>query len=550
MTEPAQPLVRVRDLRIAFGQDGEVRPAVDGIDLEIPDGATTALAGESGSGKSVTALSLTRLVPCPPARILSGRIEYRGRDVLEMPARALRAIRGREIAYIFQEPSVSLNPVVRVGDQIREVLSLHRPAEASRSTVVEWLDRVGIPDPGRRERSYPNELSGGMQQRVMIAMALAGRPRLLVADEPTTALDVTIQAQIMSLLADLQADLGMAVLLITHNLALLDGVASRVAVMREGRIVEEGPAADILHRPGHDYTRGLIKAIPRLRGPLRRLQARDVLKAEALRDIRRGRSDHGTADEGALLHLEDVHITYGKGRRAVEAVRGVAMEVRAGESVGLVGESGCGKTSLARAVLGLVRPEAGRVSWRGRSVSDWLHGDESAYRRAVQMVFQDPYGSLNPRVMVGAALMEVLAVHGVREAAERTRRAAALLTAVGLGEESLRRYPHEFSGGQRQRIGIARALAVDPELLIADEPVSALDVSVQAQILNLLRDLQSSLGVSLLLIAHDLAVVRYVCDRVLVMNRGVIVESGPPDEVYANPRDPYTRQLLAAVPEL
>ncbi len=535
----ATALLSIRDLTVEFSlPDGPLR-AVDGLSLDVGRGEVVGLVGESGSGKSVTALSVLRLLE-GVARYPSGRIEWRaeGRpvDMLQLPEPRLRAIRGAEIGMVFQEPMTSLNPLHTIGRQLAEAIRLHRVATAAdvRREVVEWLERVGLPEAHRRLDAWPHELSGGERQRVMIAMALINRPALLIADEPTTALDVTIQAQIVELVARLRAELGMAVLWITHDLGLLRRLADRIAVMYQGRKVEEGPADRILTSPQHPYTQRLVNALP-AGGPAPvPPEAREVIAVEGLRvefPVRRG-----------LLRREV---------GAVRALAGLSLRLAEGESVGLVGESGSGKTTVALALLrlwarGMVR-QTGAVVYQGRDLGALSRAELRGLRREMQIVFQDPFASLNPRMTVGQIVGEGLAVHEpALSSAERERRVGESLAALGLEAAHAHRYPHEFSGGQRQRIALARALVLRPRLVVLDEPTSALDVSLQAEIVNLLRAIQRERRVAFLLISHDLRVVRALCHRVIVLRRGEVVEQGPTAEVLSAPRSAYTRALIAA----
>ncbi len=608
------PLLRVEDLRTCFETPEGIVRAVDGVSFEIARGETLALLGESGCGKSVAALSLLQLVPKPAGRIVGGRVWLGDQDLLALSEREMRAVRGRRIAMIFQEPQTSLNPVLTVGTQMREALrgSDLTGRGALRGRMVELLRAVGISDPERRVDEYPHQLSGGMKQRVMIAMALAARTELLIADEPTTALDVTIQAQILELLKELQVRTGMALLLITHDLSVVANTADRVAVMYAGQIVECAARPQLFEQPRHPYTQKLFRSLP-ARG--KRGTMLDVISGSvpSLREAFSGcrfapRCDHAweacrtqaprwivDAGHGARCHLYDSGIADGRGaagrsqaaaiptgtedgmaadetvlevrelkmhfpihrgvlRRVVghvKAVDGVSFEIGRARTLALVGESGCGKTTAGKAILQLLRPSAGSVVFNGE---DLLRSSAARLRRLrqqFQIVFQDPYASLDPRMLVGDILaegMRALGIGGGR--AEREGRIARLLDEVGLPADACRRYPHEFSGGQRQRISVARALAVDPRLIVCDEPTSSLDVSVQAQILNLLRGLQQDLGLSYLFITHDFSVVEYLAHEVAVMYLGRIVERGRVDEVLQNPRHPYTRVLLSAVPRI
>jgi peptide/nickel transport system ATP-binding protein len=553
-------LLEVRDLRVDFGAHRAVR----GIDLDIAAGETLALVGESGCGKSATALSLMRLVPAPGR--VTGSVRFDGREVLDLSPRETRALRGRDISMIFQEPMTSLNPVLSIGAQIIETLRQHESLskEAALRRAVELLDLVHVPEPHRRVSDYPHELSGGQRQRVMIAMAVACRPRLLIADEPTTALDVTIQARILDLLDELRRDLSMSLLLITHDLGVVAQHADRVAVMLAGEKVEEAPVERLFTQPKHAYTRGLL-------GASLNLSSEVHYREWKLPEIRHASSADGKPvfnvtplaprnplpaaaatgrDSEPLLSVSNLSVEYAHrhGKGALRAVDGVSFDIAKGETVGLVGESGCGKSTLSRAILRLVPVSGGAIRLRGTDLAPLAESALRPHRRHVQMVFQDPYASLNPRRTVGEILETVLAVNGFGDARLRRARAAAMLDRVGLPNTALARYPHEFSGGQRQRIGIARALVLEPALLICDEPVSALDVSIQAQILNLLVELKRDLGLAYLFISHDLSVVRYIADRVHVMHGGRIVESGHHREIWRAPQHAYTRTLLDAVP--
>ncbi|PZP95274.1 MAG: glutathione ABC transporter ATP-binding protein GsiA [Variovorax paradoxus] len=546
----AATLLDIRGLDVRFGGHHAVR----GLDLQVQAGQAVALVGESGCGKSTTALALMRLLPAH-AR-LAGSVRFAGRDLLALREREMAALRGSALSMVFQEPMSSLNPVLSIGAQVAEALRLHEPlsSAAARARATELLDLVRLPEPARRYGDHPHQLSGGQRQRVMIAMAVACKPRLLIADEPTTALDATIQAQILALLDELRRALGMAVLLITHDLGVVAQWADRVAVMHGGRKLEEGPVPRVFGAPQHAYTQGLLGASLHLApGDLHYRHARlpEVRHEGGERFTLRRPEPVAAAPIAAgapLLQVQDLRVRYAGAPAGRFAVDGVSLQIARGETVGLVGESGCGKSSLSRAIVQLV-PATGRVLLDGEDLLPLAPRALLARRRRVQMVFQDPYGSLNPRHRVDDILGHALAIHGVRERAERGRRIAQVLDDVGLGQAAGRRYPHEFSGGQRQRIAIARALVLRPDLVVCDEPVSALDVSIQAQILNLLADLRAAYGLSYLFISHDLSVVRYIADRVLVMHGGRIVEEGPRAQVLAHPRHDYTRALLAAVPQ-
>jgi peptide/nickel transport system ATP-binding protein len=550
-------VLEVRDLDIEIDDDEQMRYAVRSLALTVARGETFALVGESGSGKSMTAMALLRLLP-EALRVTRGTIVLEGTELNGLSEAAMRGVRGGRAGMIFQEPATSLNPVMRIGDQVIEAIAAHtdlRGAQA-RARAIEWLARVGIPDPAARIDDYPFQFSGGQKQRIMIAIALAAEPELLVADEPTTALDVTVQAQVLRLLADIQRDLGMAVLLITHDLAVVRDVADTVALMRHGEIVETAPADQFFVAPRHPYARQLFNAIPTFAKRGQPLSAPDCV-AETLPSNRKPtRPDH----DRIVLNLCDlkVHYPIRKGflRRIVgynEVVRGVSLDLRAGETLALVGASGCGKTTIAKTLLRLV-PGArvqGTATLDGVDLLGTGAAQGKALRRKIQIVFQDPYASLDPRMRIGAILDEGIAsLRPEWKQAERAARIATLLERVGMPTDAIHRYPHEFSGGQRQRIAIARALAVEPQVLILDEPTSALDVSVQAQILDLLAELQRETGMAYLFITHNFGVVEYFADRVAVMDSGVIVEVGDAAQVLHAATHPVTRELLSAVPRL
>ncbi len=525
----------MRDLSVSFDAPGGEVQAVRHVSFDIDRGETVALVGESGSGKSVTALSIVQLLPYPPARHPSGSIHFRSDELLRARERLLRAIRGNRIAMIFQEPMTSLNPLHTIEKQINEVLLVHKRLgrRAARARTLELLRLVGLPEAASRLGAYPHQLSGGQRQRVMIAMALANEPDLLIADEPTTALDVTIQAQILRLLRDLRDRFGMALLLITHDLGIVRKMADRVCVMTQGEIVEGGRTEEIFARPQHAYTRRLLEAEPRGE-PHRAVEG--VPSIVAGRDLR-----VWFPIKGGVLRRTVGHI---------KAVDGVSLSVREGHTVGVVGESGSGKTTLGLALLRLVRSK-GSIQFAGRDIQGLSSRALRPLRREMQIVFQDPYGSLSPRLSVGQIVEEGLRVHRIGATAEERRRLIEqALIEVGLDPESRDRYPHEFSGGQRQRIAIARAMVLKPRLVVLDEPTSALDMSVQAQIVDLLRELQRRHNLAYLFISHDLRVVRALSEEVLVMREGRIVERGPAAQIFAEPREPYTRALMAAAFDL
>jgi peptide/nickel transport system ATP-binding protein len=564
------PLLSIRDLSIDFTTDAGAFRAVDGLSFDVPRAKTIALVGESGSGKSVTAQAILRILP-KIARISSGSILFNdsassGPSVdiarLDAEGETMRALRGGRIAMIFQEPMTSLSPLHTVGDQVSEALILHGnvgKAEAEQR-AMDVFARVGFPDPKRALVTYPFELSGGLRQRAMIAMALITRPALLIADEPTTALDVTTQAQILDLMRELQAEEHMSMLLITHDLGVVANMADEVVVMYRGRVVEAGSREDIFRRPEHPYLTALMRAVPRFdMEPGERLTPIREIKSAILANGSRPRPRVPQV-AGPVLKAEDLCKSFTlragwfRGRtRVIHAVNGVSIQLPRGKTVGLVGESGCGKTTVSKMIMRALTPDSGTVCFDdGNGMRDVfaLEGDAlKAYRRAVQFVFQDPFSSLNPRMTVYEILTEPLRIHEIGTSDERFERAKQLLEMVGLDRHFLRRYPHSFSGGQRQRLGIARALALEPQVLLCDEPVSALDVSVQAQVLNLLKDLQSALGLSYLFVSHNLAVVDYIADTIAVMCRGYIVEEAPKVALFRNPAHPYTQALLAAVPD-
>jgi len=598
-------LLRAENLRTVLHGAGKPVRAVDGIDLEIRRGETFAIVGESGCGKTMTALSLMRLLP--ESGIASGTVKLAGVDLLALPEAAMREVRGRRIAMIFQEPATSLNPVLTIGTQIREVLERHTGLRGAklRARTLSLLDSVGISDAARRAEEYPFQLSGGLKQRAMIAMALAAGPDLLIADEPTTAVDVTIQSQVLELLSGLQEKNGMAILLITHDLAVVAQMAHRVAVMYAGQIVEVADRERFFAAPQHPYSRKLFEAlptgrrgvelavikgqVPALTQEFRRCRfsercdfAFERCSAEApgwtriaegheVRCFLREKERAGALEAGGagaiatappesapLLSVRNLKVHFpirqGLFKRTVghvKAVDGTSLEIRAGRTLGLVGESGCGKTTVGKAILQLIRPTAGEVEFDGVELTRLRGAALRARRRDFQIIFQDPYASLNPRMRVAEILSEGMAALGIENSsAGRVRRVEGILDQVGLARDSVERYPHEFSGGQRQRIAIARALAVRPRLIVCDEPTSALDVSVQAQILNLLKSLQRELGLSYLFITHNIAVVEYLAHEVAVMYLGRIVERGSVDEVLRSPKHPYTQALLAAVPKI
>ena len=541
----AGPVLDIAGLSVSVrGEDGE-RDVVSNLSLTLARGETLCIAGESGSGKSMTALAIMQLLPQPAARIFSGKIRLHAvdlgdTDLATLDERQMRRIRGDRIAMIFQEPMTSLNPVLSIGRQLTESIEAHTNLSRAqaRQRAIEALKAVRISEAESRLRQFPHELSGGMRQRVMIAMALALEPDVLIADEPTTALDVTVQGEVLELLRDLQRQHGTSVILITHDMGVVAEMADRVIIMRHGRMVEEGTTSDIFARPQADYTRELLAAVPRIGSGAGRQKSRD---AEMVAPAH-------------VAEVNDLHVrfdlrggVFGRVNRRVHAVEGVSFSIAPNETLALVGESGCGKSTTAKALAGLV-PYSGDIVIGGRNLSGLGRDERKAVRRDVQMIFQDPFASLDPRMRVGDLVAEPLVIHGIASKEERRERVAALFERVGLSADQMELYPHEFSGGQRQRVCIARALALRPKLIIADESVSALDVSVQARVLDLLKELQREFGVAYLFISHDMAVVENISDRVAVMYLGQIVEMGTRDQVFSNPRHPYTRRLIDAVP--
>ena len=534
-------LLEVENLKIGFGHKAEAPVAVNDVSFSMEPGKTTVLLGESGCGKSITALSIIRLLP-PAANVMAGNVKLDGLDLFSLAEVDMRKLRGNRISMIFQEPQSSLNPVLTAGQQIGETLALHKGLKGTKLTdrVIELLDAVGIPEPDRRIHEYPHQFSGGMKQRIMIAMALAGEPELLIADEPTTALDVTIQAQVLDLLQNLQQQTGMGILFITHDLGVAKIMSDQVEVMYEGSIVESAGNQDFFTQAKHDYSRHLFNSLP------------DKGKRDA--EHRGAKSED--ADKLLQVNQLKVHFPIKKGllKRTVgyvKAVDGVSIDIRQGETVAIVGESGSGKTTMGKGILQLLKPTAGEIIFDGNDLSDLSAADLRKMRSDIQIVFQDPFSSMNPRMMIKDILEEGMLAQGVGgDKSARLQRCETLMQQVGLDKAHLLRYPHEFSGGQRQRICIARAIAVEPKLIICDEPTSALDVSVQAQILDLLRQLQDELNLAYLFITHNISVVEYLADQVAVMYKGEIVEQGSVDQVIYQPQHPYTQKLLAAVPRL
>jgi peptide/nickel transport system ATP-binding protein len=565
----ASPLLTIDDLTIAFRAEKQETRATDQISFHLGSSETLGIVGESGSGKTVTALSILRLLPSPPAKVLSGRILFNdqtegSKDILSLPEEEMRKIRGRKISMIFQEPMTSLNPVFTCGDQVTEILRQHlimKKSEA-KEKALELFHEVRLPGPHQVFAKYPHELSGGQKQRVMIAMAIACNPDVLIADEPTTALDVTVQKTILELLQRLQDERMMSILFITHDLGLISGFARRVVVMYKGKVVEEGEVENIFRNPQHRYTKGLIACRPPLNTRLRRLpMVEDFINgtggevqviSQKERETEHGRiyaSEPVLKVTGLGKKFHQHPVSFFKKERQHRVLNNITLSVFQGETLGIVGESGSGKTTLARTMLELIPPSEGSILYLETEITTLNSENLKKLRKDLQIIFQDPYSSLNPRRTIGAAIMEPMVVHKIlRNNTERKEETIRLLQQVGLEPLHFDRYPHEFSGGQRQRICIARAIAVRPRLIICDEPVSALDVSIQAQVLNLLNDLKSQLGLTYIFISHDLSVVKYMADRLVVMKEGKIIEMGDADQIYENPREEYTRLLLQAIP--
>jgi peptide/nickel transport system ATP-binding protein len=571
-------LLKIKNLKTYFHTRAGTTRAVDDISFSIDQGEIVGVVGESGSGKSVTCHTMLGLLPQPPAKVEGGSVIFDNEELLDLPQSILRAIRGKRISMIFQDPMSCLNPYLKIIDQITEPILIHEDVsrQTAEARALEMMKKVGIRDAESRAHSYPHEFSGGMRQRVMIAMALVTKPDLLLADEPTTALDVTVQARILKILRDLKDDLGIAVLFVTHDLGVVAELADRVVVMYRGKIVEQGNTRDLFEKPSHPYVKGLLACRPTLETQFQTLPTvDDFLQTEVAGDGSYTLTEHPDMKErltrltqevkkeslnksasSPLLHVNSLHVHFHSGggflgspRKTVKAVDGVGLQIQRGQTLGLLGESGCGKTTLGRAILKLQHSKSGSILYDQNELATLSQSDMLPFRKRMQIIFQDPYASLNPRQSIEQALTEPMLVHRIGSSqSERRDRIVALLEEVGLGAEFLLRYPHEFSGGQRQRISVARALVVEPEFIVCDECVSAMDVSVQAQVLNLLRELQNRRNLTYLFISHDLSVVKFMSDEMMVMKNGKVMESGNAETIYMNPQSEYTQELLDAIP--
>lgn len=561
------PLLKIEDLSVDFISDNSITQAVKNISFDINRGEITAIVGESGSGKTVTALSILQLLPSPPAKYSLGKILFSENgdaieDLLTKDQKELKNIRGNKIAMIFQEPMSSLNPVFTCGQQVREAIINHKKisTQEAKQQTIEWFSKVKLPSPEKIFHRYPHQLSGGQKQRVMIAMAMCCHPSLLICDEPTTALDVTVQKTILDLIKQLQSEQNIGVIFITHDLGVVGEIADNAIVMYKGEIVEKKPVQEIFKHPQHPYTKALLACRPVNHQRGERLPiVSDFLgeKQQAFNDNAQVKQQETSNMQSAtLLKVQNISVwfpakknLFGKATEYVKAVDNVSFDVYRGETLGLVGESGCGKTTLGRALLRLIEPTSGKIIYDGNDLTLKKSDELKSLRKEIQIIFQDPYSSLNPRVTIGAAISEPMKVHHLFSSKDRKEKVVELLQKVDLRSEHFNRYPHEFSGGQRQRIVIARALALHPSFIVCDESVSALDVSVQAQVLNLLNDLKSEFGFTVIFISHDLSVVRYISDRIMVMNKGKIEESGNADDIYFHPKTEYTKKLIASIPK-
>lgn len=559
----SKPLLSINNLEISFKKEGVYSAVIKSISYDLKENEILGIVGESGSGKSVSSLAIMGLLPAAISKISEGTIVFAGKNVADLNQRELQNLRGNEIAMIFQEPMSSLNPSLKCGFQVQEILLQHTKLSNSEAKLETLLlfEKVKLPNPDILFEKYPHEISGGQKQRVMIAMAIACKPQLLIADEPTTALDVTVQKEIIQLLKDIQEETGMSIIFISHDLSLVSEIAHRVLVMYQGKIVEQGEVKQIFKNPEHNYTKALIASRPSLDVRLKRLPTiQDFLTNEINTDIvtleDRVHFHDQLYKQDPILEVINVEKEYfstagffGE-KSGFKAVNDVSFKLYEGETLGLVGESGCGKSTLGNAILQLDKATSGQILYRGQDITKLASAEIKKLRKEIQIIFQDPYSSLNPRIPVGKAIMEPMQVHGLhKNDKERKAKTIEILERVGLGEEYFDRYPHEFSGGQRQRIGIARTIALQPKLIVCDESVSALDISVQAQVLNLLNELKENFGFTYIFISHDLAVVKYMSDQVLVMNKGKIEEMADADELYANPQKEYTKKLIDAIPK-
>ncbi|MBE8163310.1 MAG: ABC transporter ATP-binding protein [Bdellovibrionaceae bacterium] len=551
----------VKNLEVAFKTSENYIKAVNDVSFSIPEGKTMGMVGESGSGKSISALSIMGLIPSPPGEITNGEIFFKGENLLKKSEKEMRSIRGNKISMIFQEPMTSLNPVFTVGDQISESVILHQGLNKKEALEysMDLMDQVGIPNPKQRVGSYPHEMSGGQRQRIMIAMAIASKPELLIADEPTTALDVTIQKQILDLLLNLKEKYNMSMLFITHDLGVIANIADSISVMHRGKIVEQGNTKDIFLNPQQNYTKGLLACRPTLEKTCRRLPTvedflNNVNSTQKVEEVQKPLQSK--VFNKTLLEVNNLHKyfplkknIFGKPSSWVKAVDDISFKVSKNETLGLVGESGCGKTTLGRTILRLTEPTSGEILFYGKNITNLNKKEMRDMRKKIQIIFQDPYASLNPRMTIGSAIMEPMIIHDLGTRNERIKKTESLLERMNLPANVMNRYPHEFSGGQRQRICIARALAVQPEFIVCDESVSALDVSIQAQILNLLLDLQEELKLTYIFISHDLGVIKFISDNIAVMKNGKFVEYNTSEAIYKQPQQKYTQDLLSAIPK-